>query len=193
MSEGPIKVVTGEVRLSYCKLWEPEEDDSGVEWYKVCVIIPKSDKKTVKAMQAAIEQAKAEGKGLWGGKIPSNLKTPLRDGDDEREDNEAFEDSYFFNCKTKFKPIMKRISGRTPDGKAMFSDIDDEDEIYSGVYARVSVNVYPFNSDKSKTKGVACGLNSIVKIRDGEPLGGGSYDFEEDFGDMEVEDDDDIF
>ena len=43
------------------------------------------------------------------------------------------------------------------------------DRVYSGCYARVSLNFYAFNSNGNK--GVACGLGNIQKIRDGEPLG----------------------
>ncbi|MDB1768752.1 DUF2815 family protein, partial [Eggerthella lenta] len=48
--------------------------------------------------------------------------------------------------------------------------IIDRSEVYSGVYARVSINFYAFNSNGNK--GIACGLGNIQKIRDGEPLGG---------------------
>ena len=48
----------------------------------------------------------------------------------------------------------------------------NRDEVYSGCYARVSLNFYAFNSNGNK--GIACGLGNIQKIRDGEPLGGRS-------------------
>ena len=48
----------------------------------------------------------------------------------------------------------------------------DRNEVYSGCYARVSLNFYAFNSNGNK--GVACGLGNIQKIRDGESLGGRS-------------------
>ena len=91
------KVVTGVVRLSYAHVWEPASINGGDEKYSVSLIIPKSDKKTVKAIQDAVEQAKQDGKAKFGGKIPANLKLPLRDGDIERPDDEAYSDSYFIN------------------------------------------------------------------------------------------------
>lgn len=48
--------------------------------------------------------------------------------------------------------------------------IIDRSEIYSCVYARVSISLYAFSVNGNK--GVACGLANIQKIRDGEPLGG---------------------
>jgi len=46
----------------------------------------------------------------------------------------------------------------------------ERSEIYSGVYARVSLSFYAFNSNGNR--GIACGLGNIQKVRDGEPLGG---------------------
>ena len=48
----------------------------------------------------------------------------------------------------------------------------DRAEVYSGCYARVSINFYAFNSNGNR--GIACGLGNIQKVRDGEPLGGRS-------------------
>ena len=41
-------------------------------------------------------------------------------------------------------------------------------EVYSGVYGRASISFYAFNSNGNK--GIACGLNNLQKVRDGEPL-----------------------
>ncbi len=63
-----------------------------------------------------------------------------------------------------------------------------EDEVYSGCYARVSVNFYGYNA--AGNKGIACGLGNVQKVEDGERLGGGSSaeeDFE--FEEVDVEDD----
>ncbi len=58
-------------------------------------------------------------------------------------------------------------------------------EVYSGVYGRASINFYAFNSNGNK--GIACGLNNLQKIRDGEPLGGKSR-AEDDFATYDDED-----
>src|SRR3712207_8378719 len=49
-----------------------------------------SDKTTLKKIKEAIEEAKKEGVAKLGGKIPANLKTPLRDGDIDRPEDEAY-------------------------------------------------------------------------------------------------------
>jgi hypothetical protein len=157
------KVVTGVVRLSYANVWEPKSVHGGSEKYSVSIIIPKSDTKTLNAVNEAINAAIEEGKGKYGGKIPNkaSLKLPLRDGDVDRENDEAYANSYFINANSITAPqiVDKDVN-----------PILERSEVYSGVYARVSINFYAFNTNGNK--GVACGLGNIQKIRDGEPLGG---------------------
>ncbi len=78
------KVVTGRIRMSSANLFTPRAMVEGQDpKYSLCVLIPKSDKETVNKINSAIDVAKKAGASLWGGKIPANLKTPLRDGDEE--------------------------------------------------------------------------------------------------------------
>ena len=158
------KVVTGVVRLSYEHVWEPASINGSKPKYSVSLIIPKSDTKTLDAINAAVENAIKDGAAKFGGKIPPKgaLKLPLRDGDLERED-EAYTGSYFVNANSTTAPqIVDRA----------VQPILDRSEVYSGCYARVSINFYAFNTNGNK--GVACGLGNIQKVRDGEPLGGRS-------------------
>ena len=157
------KVVTGiNTRLSYANVWAPKSINGGKEKYSVTFIIPKSDKKTVTAIERAVDAAIQEGIGKFGGKKPNKatLKLPLRDGDVERDD-EAYQNSYFINANSITAPqiVDKHVQS-----------ILDQNEVYSGCYARVSINFYAFNTNGNR--GVACGLGNIQKIRDGELLGG---------------------
>jgi len=174
------KVVTSLVRLSYLHIWEPAAVEEGQEKkYSASLIIPKSDKALIKKIKAAIEAAKEAGKtSKFGGKIPANWKNPLRDGDADRPDDEAYADSFFINanCKTQPGVVDKKLN-----------KIMDQDEVYSGCYGYASVTFYPFNTNGSK--GVACGLNHIMKVKDGEPLGGRAT-AESDFAEIVVEDED---
>ena len=69
-------------RISFSNIWEPKSINGSDEKYSVSCIIPKSDKATLAKIHKAIEAAKEDGKSRkWGGKIPANLKMPLRDGD----------------------------------------------------------------------------------------------------------------
>ena len=159
----PTKVVTGVVRLSYANVWEPKSINGGAEKYSVSLIIPKADTKTLGAIQKAIDSAIEEGRGKFGGKVPSKatLKLPLRDGDVDRPDDEAYTNCYFINANSSSAPEIVDKS---------LNPILNRSEVYSGVYARVSINFYAFNSNGNR--GIACGLGNIQKVRDGEPLGG---------------------
>ena len=156
------KVTTGKVRLSYAHIFEPHAMNDGQEAkYSVSVIIPKTDKETLKAIKEATDQAKKDGASKWGNKIPANLKTPLRDGDEERPDDEAYAGCYFLNASSKNKPGVVDQN---------VQPVLDSTEVYSGCYARLTLNFYAYNA--SGNKGVAAGLGNIQKLEDGEPLGG---------------------
>lgn len=173
------RVITGRnTRLSYFHGWEPTSINGGPERYSTSVLIPKDDKETVDAINKAIDAAIEEGIAKFGGKKPNKaaIKLPLRDGDAERED-EAYKGHYFLNANSKTAPQIVDKS---------INPILDRDEVYSGCYARVSLNFYAFNSNGNK--GVAVGLGNIQKIRDGESLGGRSTAAE----DFQTEADDDF-
>jgi len=157
------KVVTGKVRFSYVHVFEPYAyNTKAVPKYSVCLLIPKSDKDTLRKIKAAVDAAKELGKsGKWGGKIPANLKTPLRDGDVERPDQEEYAGMYFLNARSDRAPGVV-------DEK--LNPILDTTEVYSGCYGRASVNFYPSNTNGNLC--VAVGLNNLQKLEDGDYLGG---------------------
>ena len=161
----PMKVITGpNTRWSYANVWEPKSINGGAPKYSVSLIIPKSDTKTVSKIQVAIEAAYREGEAKLKGNgksVPalSAIKTPLRDGDTERPDDPAY--AFFVNANATSAPGIVDAD-RQP--------ILTRSEVYSGVYGRASITFYAFNS--SGNRGIACGLNNLQKIRDGEPLGG---------------------
>lgn len=163
----PMKVITGpDTRWSYANVWEPKSINGGTPKYSVSLIISKSDTKTIAKIEAAIEAAYKEGEAKLKGNgksVPalSVIKTPLRDGDMERPDDPAYANAYFVNANAISAPGIVDAD-RNP--------ILTRSEVYSGVYGRASISFYAFNS--SGNKGIACGLNNLQKIRDGEPLGG---------------------
>ena len=183
----PLKVITGkDTRWSYCCVWEPKAAvNGGTPKFSVSLLIPKSDTVTVKKIKAAIEAAYREGESKLKGNgksVPalSVIKTPLRDGDAERPGDEAYAGHYFINANSTTAPGIV---------DADCQPILTRSEVYSGVYGRASISFYAFNSNGNR--GVACGLNNLQKIRDGEPLGGRAS-AESDFSDFDDEDDDDF-
>jgi len=179
----PMKVITGpDTRWSYANVWEPKSINGGTPKYSVSLIIPKSDTKTVAKLKAAIEAAYREGESKLKGNgktVPplAAIKNPLRDGDTERPDDDAYANAYFINANATTAPGIVDAD-RNP--------ILTRSEVYSGVYGRASISFYAFNSNGNK--GIACGLNNLQKVRDGEPLGG-KASAESDFA---TEDDEDF-
>lgn len=172
MSTNPTKVVTQPgIRFSYANVFVPSSmEEGGKEKYSVTLLIPKSDTKTIAAINAAVEQAKQDGKSSrFNGKIPANLKLPLRDGDEERPDDPSYVGHYFLNANSVNKPGVV---------DANVQPIMNADDFYSGCYGRASVTFYAYNV---KSMGIACGLQNVQKLADGERLAGGSS-AEDDFG-----------
>lgn len=178
------KLVTGMVRFSYAHVFSPAAAEGSEEKkYSVSIIIPKDDTVTLKKIKRAIEAAKEAGKTKkFGGKIPANLKSPLRDGDEERPDDEPYANCFFINATSNTKP---GIVDKNCD------PILEQDEFYSGCYGRASLNFFAYNA--AGNKGIGAGLQHVQKLKDGEPLGGGRGKAEDDFNDgFEFDEDDDL-
>jgi hypothetical protein len=174
------KLVTNKVRFSYVSIFNTKEDLQGNQKYSIQVIIPKSDTAGVKLIQDAIQSAVVEAKKK--GKLPekvSGLKSPLRDGDEynktrEEEGNptrEELKDSYYMNFSNTKKPQIIDLNG---------NQIDDESEVYSGCYGRVSVTLFGYSANGNK--GISGYLQHVLKTEEGEPLGGGVGSANSDFG-----------
>lgn len=164
-------------RFSYLHCWEPDSVNGGDPNYSVSAIVSKKDTATVNAIKAAIEQAKKDSVSKWGGKVPANLKLPLRDGDIDRPDDEAYAGCYFFNANSRQAP-------QVVDSKVQ--PILDQSEVYSGCYGKISVTFYGYNSNGNR--GIAAGLGNIQKLKDGESLGGRTSAAD----DFQTEDDEDF-
>ncbi len=135
--------------------------DGAPKKYSAALLIPKSNKALVKQINAAIENAKLEGVTKWGGKVPPVLKLPLRDGDLEKPDDENYKGMYWLNATSAQQPgVIDRSK----------NELLDKTKLYSGCYAMVDINFYAFNSNGNR--GIACGLNNIMVLRDGPALAG---------------------
>ena len=141
-----MKVLTGEVRLSYANLTTPRAAQQGGEpKYSVTLLIPKSDAATKADIDAAIQAAASDALAkVWNGARPPMLKVPIYDGDGVRPSGVPFGDN--INCE--LSPA----------------------DIYSGMYGRVTVRFFGYSN--SGNKGIGCGLGNVLKTRDGEPLSG---------------------
>lgn len=170
------KVVTGPVRLSYVHVFEPYSSDPEEEKkYSAMLLIPKTDTATIDAINAAFAAAAEIGKAKhFGGKVPKNLNTTLRDGDEEYdiEERPEFAGMMFMNTSSKRKPGVVDKAAQP---------IMDDTEVYSGCWARVALNAFAFSGKKT---GVSMGLNHVMKWKDDEPLGGVPESAEDAFADI---------
>jgi len=156
-----VKIVTGKVRFSYANVFQPKASvEGGTPKYSVSIIIPKSDKETINKINKAFEDTKAAAAAYFGGSVPKGLKGGLRDGDEEKDDA-AYAGCYFINANSAQKPGVVDQD---------LNPIMDTEEFYSGCYGRASITFYPYNAQGSK--GIACGLNNVQKLEEGEKLGG---------------------
>lgn len=175
------KVVTGPVRLSYCHVFEPfSNNPDQPEKYSCVILIPKSDTKTLGAIKQAQDAATANGKSkTFAGKIPAVLKMTLHDGDEDAdlERNPEYEGHMFMSVSSKTKPgcVDRQLN-----------PIMDSSEVYSGCFARVSINAFAYNTQGNR--GISFGLNHLMKWADGDYLGGRSR-AEDDFADLAEDND----
>lgn len=163
------QVTTGKVRLSYTHLFQPYAYQQGQDpKYSTTILVPKSDIATKQrldvAIQAAVQAGVAE---KWNGMKPPILATPLYDGDGVRPS-----DGMPFGAECKGHWVFT-ASSKNPIAVVdiNMNPIINQSDIYSGVYARVSVQFFAYNSNGKK--GIGCGLGPVQKLEDGEPLGGG--------------------
>lgn len=162
------QITTGKVRFSYCNLFTPKAtQEGGPLKYSVTLLIPKSDKATLQKIKAAMEEAKTKYLSSHNGKkLPANLKSSLHDGDGERPNGGEFGEEckgcYVITVSSNNKPVIVDAN-KVP--------ITEPTELYSGCYGRAIINFYVY--DTNGNKGITAGLNGIMKLYDGEPLGGG--------------------
>lgn len=176
------KIVFGPCRLSYTHVFQKYSFDNNPEngKYMATILIPKAEKETVAAIQKIVEKVKKETVlAKWNGKEPKNLLLPLQDGDAREDEDPNFAGHWYINAKCNTRPGIV-------DKKKV--PIVDEEEIYSGVWCVCSVTFYGFDN---MSKGVACGLNNLMKFKDDEHLGG-RVSADRDFEDVDMDDDDDL-
>lgn len=197
----PRKATAGKVlnvTLAYVHVLKPFTTENGGDpKYSVVIIIPKDRTDTIAAIRAAVNAAYDDGvQNKWGGKAPSKatLHNPLRDGDVDRPGDPDFKGCYFLNASSKNRPGVIDTHG------ADLTEPGREDEVYSGMIAHVTFNMFAY--DAKGNKGISCGLNNICKCGAGKFMGGRvsaasdfadelDSEFPEDNGPKETKSDDD--
>ncbi len=160
-------MITGIMRLSYAAIWEPKENLSGILKYSCTLLVPKSDKSTIAALQKAVKSAIEIGKeARWSGKVPKFSYEPLRDGDIELAELDSskgpeYAGHYFLNCSSDQAPGVVDIHG---------SPLFNQDKLYSGCFVRADIKAFPYSHKGNK--GIGWGLNNLMVVEDGKRLDG---------------------
>ena len=161
--------VVQNVRLSYVNVFKPFSNNSDLPpKYSTTILLPKSDLNSKQRLDAAIQVAAQKGLNeKWNGVMPPVVATPIHDGDGVKQDGTPFGDE----CKGCWVFTASANADRQPQiVDQNVQPILNQSEIYSGVYANVAINVFPYLH--TGKKGVGFGLTHIQKVRDGEVLGG---------------------
>lgn len=193
------KCLIGEARMNFVKVFTPEEFDNGEKKYQVLLSFPKTDKKLLQTVQNAIEECRRKAEQtMFHGRLPKNFNLPnIKDGDEDYEEGKGFPGEWVIKASSSFKPEV--VKKAVVMGKTQLVPITDEDEFYSGCYGYASVVFFAYDSQKSK--GISCGLNSLLKSKDGERFGGSRENVDEAFAGVlggidtldDLPGDDDIF
>ncbi|MEG0857811.1 MAG: DUF2815 family protein [Terrisporobacter sp.] len=148
-------------RFAYLNCFEPKSINGDEAKYSVCALIDKRNWKTINAINTCIEAAIKEFISKRKGQVPTDLKTPLRDGDMEFPEDEVFKNHVFLNAHTTIAPQIVDFN---------VEPILDKSLVYSGCYGIISVTFYGYHVDGNY--GIAAGLGNIQKVKDGEHLSG---------------------
>ena len=179
------RIMTGKVRLSYVHLCEPYAFQQGQEEkYSATILIPKTDTATLGRIKAAMEAATQRGvEKQWGGKRPPLINNPLHDGDGTKpSDGTEFGEE----CKGHWVITASSKADRKPGiVDNMCNPIIDQTEVYSGMYARVTMTFFPYSFGGKK--GIGCALGNVQKLADGEPLAASGIKAENEFGAVDID------
>lgn len=165
----PTKVLTGEVRLSYVNLIQPKAHKQGGDpKYSVTLLIPKTDAATLNDISQSMNAAYEDGvQKKWGGARPTGRQL-IYDGDGLTANGLPFGEE----CKGHYVITASSTSKPQVVGMDNIACELAPQDIYSGMYARVTINFFAYDTQGSK--GVGCGLGNVMKTRDGEALAGGA-------------------
>ena len=136
------KVLTGEVRLSYVHLAQPYQNKQGGDpRYQVTLLIPKTDVATKADIDASIQAAYEDGvQNKWKGARPQLKNALIYDGDGCKTDGTPFG----AECKGHWVITASSPSTRKPQVVGI-DNVNVElapTDIYSGMYARVTINFF---------------------------------------------------
>lgn len=179
------KFGTNPIRLSYCNLDKARAITPGAkEKYSCVLLIPKTDKATIDGLKQTMKEVYQNNPQIFEG---YDLKSLVRiyDGDGSSPKGKKYDANYagmwVVNASNSLKPKLLM-----PDGSEV---LDVAGELYSGVWAKVGITIFPYSN--SGNVGLGVSLDLIKKHHDDEPFGGVAR--EEDYFGKSSDDDEELF
>lgn len=156
----PLKVKTGEFRVSFPAVFTPKESLTPGQPAKftLTMLFPVAAIEAINAMKAAAAAACEKKWGADRAKWPRPMRSPFGNG--EEKDYDGYKGHVYINATSAQKPGIV---------DAALQPITDETKFYAGCYARATVVAYAY--DKAGNRGVAFSLHNVQKLRDGAPFG----------------------
>jgi hypothetical protein len=164
------KLNTPIFRVSYPHLWVPQKSEDGKSDVYSVTMIFESDADLTELKKMCI----AEKERKFGKNASGKFKKTFRPGTDDEFDlkkNPEYKDKIIAVARSYNRPVgVVRLDKSKPKGhKDRFPAITKQEEFYSGCYAIACVTAYGYDHPKGG-RGVALGLQNIIKVKDGEPL-----------------------
>lgn len=180
-------IITPSGRLSYAQfLLEPQErtyEDSGkkVKVYSMNLLLPKGrDLTELKKAMAKVALEKCDGdKNRAANFVNKRFLDPNNLPQGGKPMGEEFEGWTLIRATSSYKPKFAY-----PNGKEIPAE-EVENELYSGRWARVTIN--PYWTNNKKNPGVCLGLQNVHLLDHDENLGANVPDAEDEFGDAGIE------
>jgi len=154
-------LITPEMICSFPELFEPKSYEGSEPKYSMVIIISKEETSFIKEMDKEIKSA---GERKWGlsyddVKKKEAFRFPIIDGDTKEE--QIYKNSFILRAKSIYKPQAVDKYRKI---------LTNSSELYAGCRVRASISFYGYTFGKMSV-GIACGLNAVFKIQDGDPLG----------------------
>lgn len=154
-------ILNENTRWSFLHIWEPVSINGERPKYSITLVI-KKDSPDMDVIRNAIKSVYKNSAAVLmdeSGTVPplATLRLPIRDGDKDRPDDPSYANCYYINAYSVYAPGIVDQD---------LNEIKDRNQIYSGCFGRASISFYAFNT--GETAGIACSLNNLQKIKDGE-------------------------
>ncbi len=168
----PFQLITPKFPGSYVNLASPRKVEDGDPYFGLNIVLPKTSPfwKEVDELteKAAIEKF---------GEVPKNLSLTRKDGDDFTDKSPTWAGCFSQPCN------RKAMHGRPDIIDLKKRKLLDPAELYSGAFYVVTLRVAAYKFGQVK-KGVSLFLQNVVKIEDGDRIGGNRSTAEDDFADI---------